>query len=218
MIDDCKAVLFDLDGTLVSTRPEYRYFVVTSALEDLGVLEGKKYDIDRFWFAHDRDTTIAERFGVNPVSSFWKAYKSYDTPELREQWTEAYDDVPPALGMLKERGLRLGIVTGAPPRVVPVELALIDKDKFDAVIFARKDHGLELKPHPAGIEECLRQMHIPNNKAIYVGNAREDIECARNAGVLDVLIDRGEFKFEGLEPSMTIKSLYELEGLIGSKG
>lgn len=215
MIDDCRAVLFDLDGTLVSTKPQYRYLVVGQALDKLGIFDCSRYGIDRLWFENDRDATVVDLLGADPVK-FWEAYKVYDTPELRKQWTEVYADVKPVLGMLKKRGLRLGVVTCAPLRVAPVELAMVGEGYFDAVVFARKERGLEHKPHPAGIEECLRLMQAPNNKAVYVGNAREDVECARNAGVLDVFIDRGEFEFEGLEPSITIKSLYELEGLLDS--
>jgi hypothetical protein len=51
---------------------------------------------------------------------------------------------------------------------------------------------------------------------MYVGNADEDVFTARNSNVLDVLVDRNEFKFPGLNPTHTIKSLHELEYLLFS--
>jgi len=50
-----KAVIFDLDGTLVHTAPVYRYMVVGDALETLGIENIFKKDIDDFWFRGEKE-------------------------------------------------------------------------------------------------------------------------------------------------------------------
>jgi hypothetical protein len=41
------------------------------------------------------------------------------------------------------------------------------------------------------------------------------VDTARNAGVLDVLVLRGEYEFEGLDASVKIRDLYGLRRILG---
>jgi len=86
-----EAVVFDLDGTLVHTAPEYRYLVVGQTLRDLGVVSSN-HNVDRYWFEARRDRIIQEQFGVEP-EQFREILGKYDAVELRRKFTKAYDDV-----------------------------------------------------------------------------------------------------------------------------
>lgn len=87
---------------------------------------------------------------------------------------------------------------------------MLGEENFDYIIIAHTNTIIKPKPHPQGLEECLKGMKIQKDKAIYVGNADEDIQTAKNAQVFDVLLDRGEHKFPEINPSLKIYSLYEL--------
>ena len=76
-----KAVIFDLDGTLVHTMPEYRYTIVGNALKSIGI-KTTSHLIDRFWFESRRDEIIKEHFGIEP-GIFWKNYREREDPEIR---------------------------------------------------------------------------------------------------------------------------------------
>lgn len=105
-------IVFDLDGTLVHTTAEYRYFVVPRVLERLGQDETKisLKSIDKFWFDGDRDNTISEHFKVDPYK-FWKTFHKYDLPQARKRFTRPYEDVLPALKAFKKRKKLLAIAT-----------------------------------------------------------------------------------------------------------
>jgi phosphoglycolate phosphatase-like HAD superfamily hydrolase len=60
----------------------------------------------------------------------------------------------------------------------------------------------------------MRQLGVKNTACLYVGNADEDVETAKNAKVFDVLVDRGEHTYPDINPSLRIKSLYELKYLL----
>ena len=207
-----KAVIFDLDGTLVHTTPEYRYQIVGQTLKDLGTTSSD-YNIDRFWFESRRDSIIKEHFGLEP-ELFWKNYYTHDTIELRKQFTKLYDDVD-FIQELRQNSYKTGIVTGAPVHIAFLEIGMLGKENFDAVIIAHTLNGIKPKPHPHGLEECLNLLGVQKNEAIYVGNADEDVATARNAQVFDVLLVRGEHEFPDINPSLRIHSLYDLRQFLG---
>jgi len=214
-----KAVLFDLDGTLIHTKAEFRYFIISRALWDIGLPPVSKDKMDKFWFESDRDQIVRELFSADPAS-FWPAYKRYDTADARRASIFPYQDVP-FLSKLKGEGYKLGVVTGAPMEIMWMEIELLSHilgaDAFQVVVRAQPTSGAKAKPHPDGIEKCLGCLGVAREEAIYVGNAREDVDAARNAGVLDVLLDRGEYAFPDLEPSLRITELCGLAGLLEIK-
>lgn len=208
------AAIFDLDGTLVHTKPSYRYSTTGHVLNILGIREWTNNSIDRFWFGYDRNGVIKNEFGLNP-EIFWPEFRKQDTGEKRIKFTEAYDDIE-VIRELKGYGIKTGIVTGASLHVAYLELGLIGEDCFDAVVIAQLSNGIQPKPHPHGLNECLSLLEVQKDQAIYVGNAEEDVLTSRAAGVFDIIIDRDEHGFEyNVTPSLTIHSLHELKELLG---
>lgn len=207
-----KAVIFDLDGTLVHTLPEYRYQIVRQTLKDLGTTSSN-HNIDRFWFEARREVIIKEHFGLEP-ELFWKTYRQYDTPTLRKQFTKLYLDIG-FITELRQNGYKTGIVTGAPSHIASLEIGMLGKENFDVVIITQSSKGFKPKPHPHGLKECMNLLGINKCEMIYVGNADEDVITAKNAQVFDVLLVRGEHEFSDISPSLRIHSLYELRPLLG---
>ena len=202
--------IFDLDGTLIRTNPEYRHLVVGKVLKELGV-SGSKRDIDRFWFEGERSSFIRERFGVKP-KAFWDLYNKYESVELRRKYVSPYSDID-VLERIKENGYRTGIVTGAPPEIAEMEIKLLGPENFDVVVITTVSDNVKSKPHPHGIELCLKSLSTTKKETIYIGNSDEDVLAAKRAGVLDIFINRSEhpFDLEKLKPSFVIESLHELE-------
>lgn len=201
-----KAIIFDLDGTLVHTRPEYRYLVLGRVMKELKV-NASKEDIDKLWFGTNRNKIVKERFDVE-AGLFWEEYRKKDTEDLRKNFIEKYEDVG-FLKKLKKEGYKIGVVTGAPEHIVKLEMELL-KVNFDAVVIANPENGVRPKPDPHGLKKCLELLEVDSGKAVFVGNAEEDILAAKEAGVLDVFIDRKEHDLE-VEASIKIESLPDLK-------
>lgn len=206
-------IAFDLDGTLVTTAPAYRYDVVGETLRALG-RSATTADMDHFWFGSNRDAIIQETFDASPAD-FWSNFVRFDDPDVRLAHTKPFPDIS-ALAALKSRGIRLGVVTNAPKAIAESELSLIGFDLFDSIVMAGKTPGIRAKPHPDGILHCLAQSNSFPHAAMFIGNALEDIQAARAAQVLDVHIDRGEHDSVGetLIPSHSISSLEEIANLL----
>lgn len=209
-----KAVIFDLDGTLVHTAPEYRYKVIGDTLKEMGVTSYLKEHIDRLWFESDREKIVKECFGQDPLL-FWKIYTKHEKAEVRKNFIRLYDDID-FLTRIKDEGRMIGIVSGSPENIVELEVGKIGKEKFNSVIVARGFGGIKAKPHPDGLKLCLESLNISKRDAIFVGNAEEDTIAAQSAGVMDVFIERGEHKFDldKLKPTLVINSLYNLRTLL----
>jgi len=85
-----KALIFDLDGTLVTTEAEYRYLTVGNALRELGT-QAESVHIDMLWFESDRDVIIRDFFKVEPEIS-WPVLRKHELPKLRQSYTRPYYD------------------------------------------------------------------------------------------------------------------------------
>ncbi len=205
-----KAAVFDLDGTLVHTASEYRYSVVNKTLSELGCASTKEA-VNKFWFGADRDEIIKKYFNANPPE-FWSIFKKYDLPEIRKEFTKPYGDID-FIEKLRKKRIKTGIVTGAPMDIASLEIAMIGKNLFDAIIIAQNSRGIKPKPHPHGLEECLAMLFVEKTEAVYIGNSDEDILTAKNAGVFDVFVLRNEDAKSTVKPSLIVRSLYELSKL-----
>jgi len=208
-----KAVVFDLDGTLIYTEPAYRYKVVGDTLKELGVPHFKYSHVDEFWFETKRDEIIKRCFGLEP-KFFWEIYAKKEKTETRRRFIKAYSDIA-CIGQLKDAGYKMGIVTGSPDKITALEVSILGKHNFDSVVVARRSTGMP-KPHPEGLEKCLHALDAKKQESLFIGNAEEDVLTAKNAGILDVFLRRGEYDFrlDKIRPSVIIDSLYGLRSML----
>lgn len=204
-----RALMFDLDGTLVTTSVDYRVSVVEETLADAGsdMTPGIR-SIDRFWFGANRDELILTLFSIEPTT-FWNSFAKFDRIDRRAANTFAFDDTE-HLFKLREQGVRLAVVTGAPPRIAELEIAQIGKEAFELVISTHTIPGRRHKPYPDGLIHCMEKLGVGPKETAYIGNADEDIEASIAAAVLDVHIDRGEHPIS-IIPSRQIHSLMQIE-------
>lgn len=216
ILDKYKLVVFDLDGTLVHTTAEYRYFVVPNVLKELGKgpkkLNFAKQNfafnaIDKFWFDGERDKTISNELGCDP-KIFWKVFHKFDKPEKRAKFTKVYDDVTLVLSKLKKAGKMLAITTGAPRRIAEMEINLLPKHLFIKIISVYSTR-YKNKPHPQSLMACIKFCKANAVQSVYIGNSNDDSIYANSAGVDFIYIERKEHPFK--ESSITtIHTLFDL--------
>jgi putative hydrolase of the HAD superfamily len=106
----------------------------------------------------------------------------------RDAW-EVFDDVVPTLEALRGQGVRLGIVSNWDSRLPAVLERLELAPYFDAVTVS-SIAGVE-KPDPRIFHRALRELGATALSTLHVGDLPEtDLEGARAAGLLGVLVDR----------------------------
>lgn len=216
-----KAVLFDLGLTLIGTAsfPEiYRRilakFEIEVSVEDIvhaqketeGEFDMSTYDEKyrkEFWTRYN--DALLEKLGV-------KENRLFVASQIDELWwsfshVQVFPDAKPTLSTLKEKGLKIGLVSNGFKQDIDIVLGELDLEKwFDAIVCI--DACNCSKPDKRIFLYALDKLGIHPSEAIFVGDSvLQDYVGASAVGIKPYLIDR-----EGKLPNNydTIKSLTEL--------
>jgi len=196
-----RAIVFDLDGTLIDSAPDVRAALnlllaeegrpqlSLPQVQDL-VGEGATALIERAWAATG---TAAAPDRVKPlVERYLAHYRACPADH-----TLVYDGVAELLEGLRARGDLLGICTNKPHRMTEIVLEALDLSRhFAAVLggdFPRR------KPDGEHILETIRRMGAEGRPALYVGDSITDVRAARNAGLPVVAVDWGYARMNPLD-------------------
>jgi len=178
-----KAVLFDLDGTLVDTAPDLGY-ALNLQLQRHGRVPLPETQIRPF-ASHGTRGLLSLGFGITPEDN------SFDM--MRDEYLAIYDRVftrsprlfdgfEEVLSQLEQRGLFWGIVTNKPRRFTQPLVASIHLDKRAAAVVSGDD-APQPKPSPETLLLACQQMNLQPKDCLYVGDAERDIQAGRAAGM-----------------------------------
>ncbi|MFC3852479.1 phosphoglycolate phosphatase [Salinispirillum marinum] len=177
-----KAVLFDLDGTLVDSLPTIARGM-QDALAILGLPSVTEEQVGH-WIGEG--TPVLARKAATAVgaqehsdalfSQFFPSYLPHipETPEIAGA-TEL-------LQRLHMAGLHCALVTNKPRALTEPLLAALDWDRYLPVVICGDDLA-ERKPHPLPLQEACRRLNVDVADAVMVGDSRHDIAAARAAGM-----------------------------------
>ncbi len=226
-----QAVFFDLFQTLVHYEPP-REELLARALKDLGVaidpaaLRHPIVSADEFIYQEIARRPLGQRTPEEKMALYMRHQEILlegagirPTPELvrgvlgrmqRQKMTLVlFDDVAPALVDLKERGLRLGMISNVDSDMAADFERLGLPARLD-VIVTSSDAGVS-KPDPGIFREALRRAGVPPEAAVFVGDQYQvDVLGARGAGMEGILLDRTDY-YRDITDCPRIKSLAELE-------
>lgn len=196
MFAGIRAVLFDLDGTLVDSVPDIAV-AVDGMLGDLGRECAGEAQV-RDWVGN------GARILVRRALAFSAVGVPDDDPQLpgamecfyahyqrsNGQFSRLYPGVLEALDALAGRGLRLATVTNKPHRfVAPLYEKLGVLHHFPLIVGG---DSLPLKkPDPAPLQWVFDQWGLAPREALMVGDSTNDIEAARRAGCPVIGVDYG---------------------------
>lgn len=190
-----RAVLVDLDGTLLDTAPDLAHAANAVRREfgmaDLGVARiaqfvGKGTDI----LVHRALTDALD--GRLDAASFARAKHAFEThySNVNGTLSHVFERVPEALAQLRAAGLGLACVTNKPRQfTVPLLQRCGLWASLDVVVCG--DEVARRKPYPDLVEQaCVRLQVVPGD-AILIGDSRNDAQAAHAAGSASVLVETG---------------------------
>ncbi|MFT6725043.1 MAG: 2-phosphoglycolate phosphatase [Arenicella sp.] len=186
-----EAVLFDLDGTLLDTAPD---FITTMQL--LLARHSKPAitaNAVRQTVSHGSKALVKLGFGINETDIEFEDLRQqllaiYLT-KLSEK-TALFSGMDTVLAHLEQQQIPWGIVTNKPSLYA-------DKILTDLKLKSRSstticpDHVSKTKPHPEPMLLACKQINCLPENVIYVGDHRRDIEAGRNANMKTVAASYG---------------------------
>jgi pyrophosphatase PpaX len=195
-----KALLLDLDGTVVDTH-ELIFQSYDHAMRSHCGCEGSRQILQQCTGLHLHDIFAAslEHFGVPASDQLLAESVAIYRDHLRanEAAVSTFPGMRNALVELVRRGWRLGIVTTKPREGAHTHLQSQDlTDLFEVVITG--DQCANLKPHPEPFLKGLEALGVDSRNAIGVGDSEHDIRSARAAGLMTVAACWGTLSREKL--------------------
>ena len=174
-----RAILFDLDGTLIDTWKLYVESFRRALTPYLGHVP-----TDDEMFAHKPRTErsfllgwLGDEQGERAHADFGRHYA-----ELYGAMSEGvYDGAREMLAALRSAGYPLGIVTGKGRHAWETTEAAAGLGPFDVVV--TEDDVAAPKPDPEGLLAAARALAVPPAKIVYVGDSHADFTAGRAAGM-----------------------------------
>lgn len=177
-----KAVIFDLDGTLLDT------------LEDLA--NSVNYALRQFGFP-ERTTDEVRHFIGNGViklmtratpdgideETFEKCFECFRSHYLEHMYdnTKPYKDITQMLTLLKEKNIRTAVVSNKLHSGVTGLCDDFFKGQLTSAYGVNTED--ERKPKPKNVFKALDDLGVSEEETVYVGDSEVDVETAKNAGL-----------------------------------
>ncbi len=173
-----KAVIFDLDGTLLNTLDDL-YISVNYALEHYNYPLRTKEEVKSFIGNGIRDLMTrscpqnVDNF--EEVLAFFKEHYSIHSQDN----TRPYDDIIELLETLNNKGIKCAIVSNKFDGAVQ-EL----KEKYFKGLFSvavGESPNVRKKPAPDSVFKVMELLNVNKDEVVFVGDADTDIETSKNA-------------------------------------
>lgn len=181
-----RAILFDLDGTLLNTLEDLRD-ALNYALAGHGYPTRTLEEVRRFvgnGMAKLIERSVPVGAETAPVlETFLPYYQAHSMDKTRP-----YDGVGTLLDSLKGRGAAMAIVTNK-AHAAAVPLCGRFFPQVDTVVGARE--GVPTKPQSDMIRLAMTELGASAEETVYVGDSEVDLATARNAGLDYVCVTWG---------------------------
>ncbi len=192
-----KAILFDLDGTLINSAPDLA-LAVNHTLKTLerDIFSG---EIIHGWVGNGAlilvkralsgQSTIDENLDESYVAKALDIFLTFYAQNLCNT-TVTYNNVSATLHTLKEKGYRLAIVTNKPfDFVAPILEGLELTELFE--LHLGGDSLPQKKPDPMPLLHVCTQLNVTVEQCVMVGDSKNDILAANACGMQSIGVSYG---------------------------
>ncbi|MEC5397718.1 phosphoglycolate phosphatase [Uliginosibacterium sp. H1] len=217
----CRAVLFDLDGTLVDAVPDLAD-ATRAMLVELGEAPRSDEEVGRFigkglGVLVERALTLgrapADAARIDHALAVFKRHYAHSNGRRAVAYPHARD----TLQTLHARGFRLGCVTNKAAEFTEPLLRQLGLAEFlDSIVSG--DTLPQKKPQPEPLWHACAQLGVAPDDAVMVGDSVNDAQAAHAAGIRLVLVTYGYSEGQPVDSipcDKLVSGLAELPGLFG---
>lgn len=208
-----KAVIFDLDGTLLDTLEDLAN-ACNYALKECGL---KVHAVDKYKrFVGDGRYKLIEKIISKEDHTdkiFNRVLKLYDDYYLEHMVdeTKPYEGICELLDELKAKGIKIAVVSNKPHKFAREMVSNYFTNKIDIAFGQRPNY--EVKPNPESIFEVIKEFALTKEDCVYVGDSNVDMQTAKNAKVNSIGVSwgfRGREELEHAGADIVIDTVKEL--------
>ena len=172
-----KAVLFDLDGTIIDTNEliemSFKHAFKVHLNEDR-----TSEEVTKFFGQPLRDSFIS--YGEDTADRMIKTYRDFNEA-IHDEGCKEFEGVKETLEFLKAKGIKLAIVTSKRRVLAERGMNLFDLRKyFDAIV--TPEDTAEHKPKPGPVLKACELLGVAPNEAMMVGDSHFDLMSGKTAG------------------------------------
>lgn len=179
-----KAMIFDLDGTLIDTLGDIAD-AINEALSEAGIP------------LHHEKAAVRKMIGNGAAKLMHRALGEYDNEENFNKLSVIYPvlykeyqtrDSHPFEGMvetlekIKGKGVNLFVCSNKPHELAQIIMAQEYGPELFSLVLGHRP-GEPVKPDPHLVYEMMDSFGFGKNEAVFVGDSLPDLETARNAGL-----------------------------------
>jgi phosphoglycolate phosphatase len=218
-LDWPKAIVFDLDGTLIDSAPDIAH-ALNRATERRGLepfpLNQVKEMIGGGVPQLIKRALAARSLPVEGVTQLVEEFIALYREELTTR-TTVYDGGRELIEQLQREGRRLGICTNKNHGLTIEILQQLDLVKYFGSVLGECE-GRARKPDPAPLLEVVAELGASPQDALMVGDSEADVACARAANMPVLVVDFGYSRTapEALGADVVISRLSELPQFFSS--
>ena len=214
-----KAVVFDLDDTIISER-EY----IKSGFKSVASKISKEHGLDEFYVYETMDRLFEESsknvfnrlldnlevdYDIEYIKYLISIYRNH-MPSIK-----LYDDAKEILDYLKNSKIKLGIITDGYQITQRNKLKVLNIDEYFECIVITDELGREYwKPHRKPYEIVKEALGLQYEEIVYVGdNINKDFITANKLGMNTVMINRLEGVYSNIDKDESYKAKIEINTL-----
>ncbi|KIY23474.1 MULTISPECIES: HAD family hydrolase [Mesobacillus] len=210
-----KAVIFDLDGTLLNRDASVLKFIENQYERFNGGLDHipKELYISRFIELDCRGYVWKDKVYQQMVNEFNIGEISWERL-LQDYISEFYNSCIPfsnlvsTIESLKEKSIRLGLITNGKGQFQMDNIRAMEiEDYFDTIVISEWE-GIK-KPNPEIFQKALRELGVSANESMYVGDHPEnDVIASMTIGMVGIW--KKDNQWDQVEADFIIDDLKEL--------
>jgi phosphoglycolate phosphatase len=184
-----KALVFDLDGTLIDSKQDL-VRSVNATLREMG-RAALPDDLVASYVGSGAPVLISRALGeTSAPEELQRALKFFlaHYQEHKLDFTQAYPGVREALEQLRE--VPMAVLTNKPVNLSVRILEGLGLAEYFRVIYGGNSFATK-KPDPLGANTILGELGIAGAEAAMVGDSEVDVQTARNAGMISAIVNFG---------------------------